>query len=84
MEAIANQYRPQLATTHPSEAAALHTATVIAGGMEWGSAGEDRVLPFEASAWAAMGLHESALPALLDDAGRQYDAATQAVAGAMN
>ena len=29
------------------------TATVIAGGMEWGSAGEDRVLPFEASAWAA-------------------------------
>ena len=83
-EAIANQYQPKRAMSFGIEASAVHLASVVAIGMEWGSCGESLVPPFEAAAWDVMNLEVSELPTLLDDAQRQYEAATQAIAGAMN
>ena len=83
-ESIAYQYQPQRATSYGVEASAVHLAGVMATGMSWGSAGEQMVLPLEAPAWDMMGLEPEVLPVVLDDAQRQYDAATQAVAGAMS
>ncbi|MDH3224302.1 MAG: HDOD domain-containing protein [Gemmatimonadota bacterium] len=82
-EAVRYQYQPQRASSYPHEAAAVHLATVVATGLEWGSAGETLVLGFESAAWDALGLDLEILPGLLDDAERQYQAAVQAVAGAL-
>ena len=82
-ESVRYQYQPQRATQYPTEAAAVHLATVVATGLEWGCGGETLVLPIEAAAWDTMGLDLDVLPGLLDDAERQYQAAVQAVAGAL-
>lgn len=82
-EAVRFQYQPQRAQNYPNEAAAVHLATVVATGLEWGNAGESHVLPIEGAAWDRLGLEAEVLPSLLDDAERQYQAAVQAVAGAL-
>ena len=82
-EAVRFQYQPQRAQSYPGEAAAVHLATVVATGLEWGRAGEDQVLPMQGAAWDTLGLDIDILPTLLDDAERQYQAAVQAVAGAL-
>ncbi|MGI9628925.1 MAG: HDOD domain-containing protein, partial [Longimicrobiales bacterium] len=82
--AIAHQYQPQRAIGSTVEASAVHLAGVMATGMGWGSAGDTMVLPLAAPAWDVMGLPAEVLPQILDEANRQYDAATQAVAGAMD
>ncbi len=83
-EAIAYQHQPQRAITFGMEASTVHLADIVATSLEWGSIGETMVPPMEASAWDAMGLEIDVLPSLFQDAARQYDAAAQAISGAMN
>lgn len=82
-DAIRYQYQPERASRYPVEAAAVHLAGVVATGLAWGSGGEDLVLAFRPRAWDAMDLEIDDLPEILDVAQRQYQAATQAVAGAL-
>lgn len=83
-EAIGYQHQPQRATTFGLEAAAVHLADIAATAMQWGSAGEIIVPPLAPWAWDTMELSPDILPTVFQDAARQYDAAAQAVAGAMN
>jgi putative nucleotidyltransferase with HDIG domain len=79
-EAVACHHFPERATRFPVEAAVVHVADVFANALRLGSSGERLVPPFDARAWATLGLAPALVPGILADAERHYEAAVQAIA----
>ena len=74
LEAVGYHHRPHLATRFPVEAAAAHVAEVTSHALRWGRSGEEKVPPFDPTAWATLGLDSALFPLLVEEAERQLEA----------
>ncbi|MEQ9400728.1 MAG: HDOD domain-containing protein [Longimicrobiales bacterium] len=80
-EAVRYHHEPRRASQFPVETAAVHVADVVATAMAWGRSGETRVPPLDKDAWDTVGLDVDLAPMILDDAGRQMEAALHLIQG---
>lgn len=78
-EAVAFHHEPTGARQHPTEAAVVHVADVLAHALEIGSGGERLVPPLDPAAWERTGLSPRILGEVLDHVDRQVRAAAYLV-----
>ncbi|HTS87526.1 MAG TPA: HDOD domain-containing protein [Gemmatimonadales bacterium] len=79
-ESVACHHHPERSQRFPVESAVVHVADVIANALQLGSSGENRVPPFVAKAWQAIGLPPSIVDDVTEEAEQHYESVVQVLA----
>lgn len=74
-ECVRFHHQPQRATLFPVETAVIHVSDVITHAVGWGRSGQPHVPSFDAKAWKILSIDASIIPALVEEAATQLDAA---------